>query len=264
MHFNDGVMRTRRAARTAAAIALTIGTAAGCSGTGGGSRNGRAAASPSSASPSSGQSCAPRITDSGFTNDSGYIWYGLIVQNPCKQASVNNKITVVATDASGQPISTEEENSGANLPVILPGQRLGLAALITVSHDADKVAALSVHLTHRELAPAGAFAAWPKTVKAQDISFTKPDAAGSATMTFSLATEPPHAPLCNPVAQIILRDRAGRIVYGRSKNVNGPFISVDVTLPPSADVSKAEVYVAQGRYQLGTNILTAMACGNGA
>jgi hypothetical protein len=88
--------------------------------------------------------CSPAVTDSGFYNRrNGYIFYGLIVNNACDQAAVNNKIRVVAVDAAGRELGADSADSGAILPVILPKQRLGVTAVISLAHDLDKVTAVA-------------------------------------------------------------------------------------------------------------------------
>ena len=219
-----------------------------------------AASSPSSASSASGPTCSPAVAESGFTDRNGYIWYGLVVTNPCDQAAVNNRIRVVARDASGHALSTDADDTGANLPVILPGQRLGVAALIHLAHDPGTVASLGVDIMSHEVAPVTLFAGWPKSVTAEDVSYGVPDAADATTMTFHLRTDPPNTPLCHPVAQVIVRDRAGNIIYGAAQHVDASIVTVDILLAAGADRSKTEVYVAQGQYQLGTSAQAALAC----
>jgi hypothetical protein len=242
-----------------AALVLAAAVAPGGCGTGhpsGGTTSGAAPASSSA----SGPSCSPAVAESGFTDRNGYLWYGLVVTNPCPQAAVDNQIRVVARDAAGHALSTDADDTGAHLPVILPGQRLGVAALIHLAHDPGTVASLGVDITSRELVPASVFAAWPKTVTAEDVSYGVPDAAGATTMTFHLRTDPPNTPLCHPVAQVIVRDRAGRIIYGRAQPVDAPTVTVGILLPAGADRPRTDVYVVQGRYRLGTTAQAALAC----
>ena len=69
-----------------------------------------------------------------------------MVVNPCADAAINNQIRVVARDAAGRQLGDDTSDTGAHLPVILPGQRLGVTALIRLSEHAGAVASLGIDL----------------------------------------------------------------------------------------------------------------------
>ena len=183
-----------------------------------------------------------------------------MVVNPCADAAINNQIRVVARDAAGRQLGDDTSDTGAHLPVILPGQRLGVTALIRLSEHAGSVASLGIDLVSFDLVAPSLFMAWPKSATAEDLAYEVLDAAGDTRLTFHVRTDPPSAALCHPVAQVIVRDHAGRIVYGRAQPVDGSIVTVELRLPTGADRSKTEVYVVQGQYELGPNGRAEMAC----
>ena len=218
---------------------------------------------PTSRAPSSASSappaCSPRVLESGFNRSGADFWFGYIVENPCDQAAVQNYVVVQPMTASGNPVG-QPKDVLPGLPVLLPGQRIGIGGLVHLTQDPQTVASLSFKVQDNDLVPATTFAAWPRSVTARNITHDAADAGGTVPLTFDVVTDPPNAPLCQPTAQIIARDKAGHIVYGTFERITGPTVSLSVKLPASADLTKTEIYVEQGQYVFGKD-LKGVACG---
>ncbi|MFG2039121.1 hypothetical protein, partial [Dactylosporangium sp. NPDC048998] len=255
MPSQEATRRRSRAAGGVIALSLAAVMAAACT------TGPHPEPQPTSAAPSTSATapaCSPRVLESGFARKGADFWYGFIVENPCDQAAVQNLVTVQPMTASGTPAG-EPQTGLANVPVLLPGQRLGIGGLLHVLQGADTVATLSFNIPDNDLLPAGFFKAWPRSATARNVTYGPPDAGGYVSTTFEIVTDPPNTPMCQPVAHIIARDKAGHIVYGNLEPIKGPMVSLSVPFPASADLSKTEIYVEQGQYVFGRN-LQAVAC----
>jgi hypothetical protein len=219
----------------------------------GGPPTATATSPPPNASPT-GPTCAPKVLETGFSRVQDSVWYGIIVENPCPLAAVDNHVDVAVLDATGRQLTSS--GSPPILPVILPGQRLGVGTDIFVG-DASKAAALSAQVRTSQWLPASDFAAWPRTVTVERIVVTGPDDHGGSRLSFTVRTDPPTARLCDPIAYIIARDRLGKIVYGISERLISSTLETSVRFPPDADPSRTEVSIVQGRPTFGSkDILT--------
>ncbi|MEV6926152.1 hypothetical protein AB0M46_16875 [Dactylosporangium sp. NPDC051485] len=256
-------LRTRRRSRVAAGmlvLSLFSAMVSACT-TGPHDEPSPPPTSASSSAPATAPACSPRVLESGFDRHGADFWYGFIVENPCDQAAVQNYVTVQPMTATGAPVG-EPKLGLANLPVLLPGQRLGIGGLIHVLQGPETVASLSFEIRDNKLLPASVFAAWPRSVTARNVTYGAPGTGGYVPMTFEIVTDLPKAPLCQPALHIIARDKTGHIVYGTSQPLKGIAVSLDVPFPAEADLSKAEIYVEQGQMIFGKNP-QAVACSAG-
>jgi hypothetical protein len=87
-----------------------------------------------SAAASSGPGCSPAVAEIGYSRTTtGRVDFGLIARSDCPSAAVNNIVAVSAIGADGKPIANAPGTAlQPRLPVILPGQRLGLAGTLLV------------------------------------------------------------------------------------------------------------------------------------
>lgn len=240
-------MRVRwQGGKATAVLVLVLAGATACSG---GTSQASSTAAPTGAasSTSAAPSCAPTVTSAGYLNRGhGIVFYGLLVDNPCDQASVANVFRVVLVDAAGTGLTGEDDDNGAPLPVILPHQQLATTATITTTTNLDKATGIKAEVTHNDLVSPSLFAQWPKTVTVQNIAFGTPDQAGNSDLTFDVVTAPSSARLCKPKAEVLIRDKAGKILYGYSDTADLPTVKMTVVLPPGADKSQTVISIVQG------------------
>jgi len=209
-----------------------------------------------SATASSAPACAPTLAEIGYTRDGGRIDFGLIMTSDCSQAAVNNIVEIAAVAADGTTITPSGFLQPA-LPVILPGQRLGVAGTLLVDRSA-KVARLEATVKGSRALPVTEFATWAKTVTVVDLKHTGPDSRGLSTVTGTVRTDPPTVNLCNPHFALILRDRNNKIIYGLTATADEP--SFEEHFPPATDYRAAQVYVVQGVESLGMNSAATTSC----
>jgi hypothetical protein len=211
-----------------------------------GGQHGRAPVRPATAGPSrsDGPACLPTLDDFGYSVSDGgrSVDYGLIMHSDCPQAAVNTEVKVTAIGADGVPMTDQYASSSPDLPVILPGQRLGLAGMLDIASSA-KVARLSVKITDSQPVPVAEFSTWARKVSVANLRHTA-TRRGTDSVTGSLVVEPPGARLCHPEFYLILRDRRHKIIYGAWGR--GPEPAFDGRFPAAADYSRAEAYVVQG------------------
>lgn len=203
----------------------------------------KSAPSSSAASPSSTTMCLPRVVETGYTVSGPDLYYGLIAENSCPEIAIRNKLAVAAVDAEGRTIT--DDSDLASLPFIRPGQRIGAAGSIYLG-KATKIVQLTVEFINSQAAPNSCFTEWPTTVTVDDITFSEPRDYGRRTVTGRIRSDPIHATLCGPRISLILRDQAGRIIYGKSGFPEGSLASIDVTPPSGTDFARTEIYVAAG------------------
>jgi hypothetical protein len=213
-----------------------------------------AATSPSSSLPA----CLPKITDAGFSVTGHVVHYGVIARSDCPQATFNNVVSVRVLDAAGNPIDGHHDNL-PELLVLLPGQEVGGAGSFYMINVAT-VSRVDASFTASSAAPVSAFAAWPTSVRVADLNVGKPDSVGRTTVTGRIVTEPAGATLCSPYTSLILRDAAGKIIYGMSGVPRGTLVSFDLAMPGTADTGKTTVYVALGRGAVSLDQAAAAAC----
>ncbi|MGI5238575.1 hypothetical protein [Dactylosporangium sp. CA-139066] len=255
MSLQESLRRRLRTMGGSLTLGLTIAMVAACTT---GPHAAPQTTTPSPSAAATGPACLPRVLESGFARKGADFWYGFIVENPCDQASVQNLVTVQPQTASGASVG-QPQRGLANVPVLLPKQRLGIGGLIHVLDGPDTVASLSFEIPRNSLVPASVFAGWPKSVTTRNVSYGQPDAGGYVAMKFEVVTDPPNKPMCQPTAHIIARDNANHIVYGTTEPIKSPSVSLSVPFPASADVSKTEIYVEQGQYVIGQKV-EAAAC----
>lgn len=205
--------------------------------------------SPAPAS-SSGPSCTPTVAELGYSRTStGRIDFGLIARSDCPFAAVNNIVRVSAIGADGRPIANAPGTTlQPQLPVILPGQRLGLAGTLLVD-GTTQISRLTATISDSQALPVTDFATWAKTVSVTDLRHTVPDASGLSTVTGTVVSDPARTDLCNPDFNLILRDKDNKIIYGMTTTKSEP--TFEGRFPDTADYRKAEAYVVQGVFTIG-------------
>jgi hypothetical protein len=199
---------------------------------------------PSSSAP--GPVCVPKVTETGFSDRNGALAFGLIVSNDCPQAAVASVIDVTAVGKNGDELTTDYASTSISLPVLLPGRRVGLGGTVIVEEPATS---LRTRVSQTQNISADAFAAWPRTVRVAGIKHTGPDSSGRTEVTGTVVTDPASATLCNPEFFLVLRNKAGKIVFGASTTKSGP--AFDERLPSGVDWSTAEISVVLGVATLG-------------
>jgi hypothetical protein len=164
----------------------------------------------------------------------------------------------VATRADGKPIDAPDSLQ-PRLPVLLPGQRLGVGGNLLVGPSA-RVARLEAKISGTVAVPVAVFAAWARSMTVTDLRHTGPDGRGLSTVTGTLRTEPPATPPCSPDFNLILRDKKSKIIYGLRTTASTP--TFEERFPAAADYSKAEVYVVQGAdAMVSIDVAAAASCG---
>jgi hypothetical protein len=123
--------------------------------------------------------------------NTGRIDFGLIARSDCPAAAVNNVVTVSAIGADGKPIPNAPGTAlQPRLPVMLPGQRLGLAGTLLVDR-ATKVSRLTATISDSQALPLSEFSTWARTVTVTDLRHTLPDASGLSTVTGTVVRSRP-------------------------------------------------------------------------
>jgi hypothetical protein len=202
--------------------------------------------------------CLPRILESGFSVTRHVVHYGVIARSDCPEVTFNNVVSVRVLDADGKKIDGQDE-SLPELVVLLPGQELGGAGAFYMT-NVMTVGRVDVEFTGASAAPASAFASWPTSVRVADLHISKPDDVGRTTVTGRIVTEPDRAALCWPHTGLIVRDVAGKIIYGQSGVPQGGLVSFDLAMPARADLGKVTVYVALGQVGLSLDPVSTAAC----
>jgi hypothetical protein len=245
----------------AAALLVTVVVAGrnGWSPQSAGSPSATGSASPTpSRSVSPSPMCLPRVVESGYGYEATWIRYGLIVENPCPQAAINNVTTVAAFDSTGRQLNGVGDGDPPDVPVILPGQRIGVGGTIRLPRP-TRVARVVVMFVRSKSAAAEGFADWPR-VTVDDLTHSEPDSHGLTTFSGRIRSEPPGVYLCEPQIHLILRDRLGRIIYGQDGFPDGNIASFDVELPAHTDFAKTEVYVVLGEAAAGQPPMSSSLC----
>ncbi len=203
-----------------------------------------------SAAASSGPACSPTVAEIGYSRtNTGRIDFGLIARSDCPAAAVNNVVTVSAIGPDGKPIANAPGTAlQPRLPVILPGQRLGLAGTLLVDR-ATKVSRLTATISDSQALPVSEFSTWARTVTVTDLKHTQPDASGLSTVTGTVVSNPDRVNLCNPDFNLILRNNDNKIIYGMTTTKGEP--TFEERFPDTTDYTKTEAYVVQGVFTLG-------------
>lgn len=212
-------------------------------------------APPSSAGSASGPVCVPRVTESGFTNRSGAIAYGLVVTSDCSQAAVNSFVDVTAVGADGAELTGSEAGDNVSVPVLLPGQRVLVGGTLIAD---KKVTGLKTTVSQTQNIAASQFPGWPASVKVTGIQHSSPDPSGRTRVFGTVQAEPASASLCNPAYYLVLRNTAGKIIFGASTTEDGP--NFDERLPGGVDWSTAEISVVLGKSTLGVLSAAQLSC----
>jgi hypothetical protein len=199
-----------------------------------------------SSSSAAGPVCQPKVSETGYSDRDGAITFGLTVTSDCPQAVVNSFVDVAAVGKNGNELTTDQASTSVSLPVLLPGQRVGLGGTVIVEEPA---VSLKTRVSQSQNISADAFASWPKTVKVANIKHTGPDSSGHSQVTGTVVTDPASATLCNPQFFLVLRNKAGKIVFGAGPQKSGP--TFDERLPSGVDWSTAEISVVMGVATLG-------------
>ena len=187
--------------------------------------------------------CQPTVTEIGYTRDGARFDVGLIAASDCPAAAVDSQVEVSAIGEDGRPVKVSDALQ-PQLPVILPGQKLGLAATLLLDDRSAKVTRLQATITGAVPVPTAEFAGWARSVTVTGITHTGPDARGLSTITGTVTTDPASTALCNPQFNLILRDKANKIIYGTTGTARTP--TFQERFPAATDYDNTQVYVVQG------------------
>ncbi len=203
--------------------------------------------------------CLPRVVETGYTYQGTSLHYGLIVENPCPRAAIDNVTTLSVIDNAGNQVNGSGDGDPPSVPVLLPGQRIGAGGTVFI-RQRTQIAQVVVRFTHSEAAPAGVFAGWPRKVTVERLTRSGPDARAVTFISGRIRSDPPTARLCAPQVNLILRNHSGRITYGQNGFPEGTTASFDVELPADTDFAQTEVYVVLGRPAVGLRPAEFAAC----
>lgn len=152
------------------------------------------------------------VVGSGFGVGRFGAGWGLVVSNPnAAYALIDSRYTLTARDAGDNTLATEE----GSLPLLLPGQRLGVGGALQVD-DEEAVAALEVTVQMGEFV-AGATSS---LITAENVVYT----AGNFSDEISGA-------LVNPFATEIAGVRVAAVAFDAADNIIGGGTTILAALP---------------------------------
>jgi hypothetical protein len=152
------------------------------------------------------------IVGSGFGVGRFGAGWGLVVHNPnTTYALVGSRYTLTARDADGNTLSSEE----GSLPLLLPGQRLGVGGALQVD-DEEAVAALEVTVQMGEFV-AGATSS---LITAENVVYTAGNFSDEVSGT-----------LVNPFATEIAGVRVAAVAFDAADNIIGGGTTILAALP---------------------------------
>ena len=209
-------------------------------------------------SPSSDPSCTLKVLDTGFSvSPANEVHYGLLLKNPCTEASLGAQIVVHALDKQGHQIETSGGilNSFPDPVLIMPDKHVNIAGQFNNGdHDykPEEVSKLRISFESPNFVPANRVDAH-RTMRADFVSMGSRNSDGYAEMIFSMQVQPEDRRAVSPVAYIILRDSRGKILGGEES----PFSYVPHTseqksvvwLPPRTDPSRTAITVFENPWQ---------------
>jgi hypothetical protein len=212
------------------------------------------------------------FTQLGETSDAPrVVMLGAVLENTSSLVAYRLPVTFQIVDAAGRPIETEDPFSSENLPVraeipvLMPGQRIGVAGGGTpsydeITHERATAAGFNLILGEAQWWPAEgqdpAFATVTTHINLLDENSSfMPDSFG---LDFSI-----YSPYCEPLIRrgvvVLYRDSGGKLLGGSLVVIfrSGPpslpndwcetgffnLYSISGDLPMGTDLSRAEVFV---------------------
>ncbi|GAA1604654.1 hypothetical protein [Actinoplanes couchii] len=202
--------------------------------------------------------CLPEVTEVGFTVEERDVRYGIHTRNDCPYALVNATVKVEVLDGKGRPVAGRDQYL-PDLTVLLPGQQAEAGGYFYLDKEGP-VGRVEASFTSGTPAPAEVFAGWPREVRVEDLTVSAPDDRGRSEVTGLMVTEPAGATPCSPAASLILRNRAGKIIYGRQVFIKADRVNIDLVVPETADPARTTVFVSQGQDAVSFNPIPIAAC----
>jgi uncharacterized protein YcfL len=191
------------------------------------------------ATPTAPPAVALKVVDQGFGQNGRGIGYAFIVENPDPKLAVDfSQYRVSAFDAAGQVMRTE----ASYIPVIFPGQRIGIAGEFAIAQDA-RIANVDFAVTPGRPRPFDGQS--PLTTGSVALQ-GNPDTGEIVTGVVNNAYA---QELRNVVVYAVAYDARGVIVGGGQKNVDrvagaGGQAPVDVTITTTTLPARVELYAA--------------------
>jgi hypothetical protein len=186
--------------------------------------------------------CVPRITGAGLTPRLPGT-YGFTYTAACDQVVRELGFRVTALDAEGAPLAGASPDvvSGG---VLFPGRTLAVAGEIPIHGKTPSK--VRVQVVHYIVESPEAYTAWARDLQVVDLVRGKPDELGTFTITGNLRAESETLPLCVTEYVLLLRDRAGRILYAQQQPpTTSRTPSFDVAPTEDMDFSRTQIFAAQ-------------------
>jgi hypothetical protein len=221
-------------------------------------RTGAAAtASPAESAPGGG---GIRVVEHGFTQRDGGVDLGAVVENSSRAVAYRTLVRFRVLDAAGRSASAPESLSPQlvqEIPVILPGQRIGAGTFVYVAEKSilpttyARVVSVELEIiaTHWLPGDGGGFAA--VTASELHIRRYEPTDPGQAIIDYTVASGYCSI-LENRAVAVVYRDASGRLIGGGlvSPQASGKRACspgrydqwIGVTVPPGADDARTEIY----------------------
>ncbi|GIE84608.1 hypothetical protein [Actinoplanes regularis] len=173
--------------------------------------------------------CVPQITATGLTPRLPGT-YGFTYTAACDQVVRELGFQVTALDAKGAVLagSSPDVVSGG---VLFPGHTLAAAGEVPVHGKTP--AKIRVEVVHYLVESPDAYTAWARDLQVVDLVRGKPDELGTFTITGSLHAESETLPLCVAGYVLLLRDKAGEILYAQQQLAT-------ITRTPTFDVAPTD------------------------
>jgi hypothetical protein len=207
--------------------------------------------------------CKLQVLDSGFSNhygklygvstpkSEGEIQYGAVIENPCAQAAVNSIVTVVAVSSSHHSVhdtSAILASETRNISQLAPGQRTGVAGIMTNGgdYDATKVVGIRITILSNWVSVSNTSSQPP--ADAQQVTVGSRDKDGYVSIRFTLHID---SGLDSNWMSIIMRDGSGSIVSGEMETIehassSGDIVHTSAWVPQRATGLRAEIYFIHG------------------
>ncbi|MFI5959791.1 hypothetical protein [Cryptosporangium sp. NPDC051539] len=213
-----------------------------------------AAPSATTAPATSAPACLPTVTESGFYVERSVVLIGLTVTNRCPQALAFIDFTTRLRDSTGRALTPGEGSEQPDLPIILAGQTVGLAATAAVASDA-KITSIQVSVTDAKAVRSAV------NLPTATVTPLTHDRDGSIVEVHgTLRADPNYNALCAPQVNVLVRDRAGKLLYARAALVRGPDVVANLRPPATADLDRLEASIVQGKETLDGRVIVEGPC----
>ena len=184
--------------------------------------------------------CSPEITQT-WTDD-WWLMYGFVYRSRCDQVLSELKFRATLLDPSGNQVPEGEDIVWGGQ--LFPGTELAAASgFLQVDRRRHKIGSLRVQVTEFATSPPANYTAWART---DVVNLTRKPGRGGYDLTGTLRAQPETVPACVYRFVLIMRDKAGKIVFARSGSK--PEFWVHTGLDgdaPGADLAHSTIYAPQ-------------------